>query len=141
MYLTSVSCLTCSVVMFLSDMSGRVPLYKKYVRILAFHLLELSSKAFVFFSSPIPKDVVNHIKSDTSVLPRIDEFGVLSRRQSDLAFCLIQTFITDHERALEELLGENVENTRKFDNCLNTMATRISTIFASLRYEYNTLEF
>lgn len=45
-----------NVVMFLSDMSGRVPLYKK---------------AFVFFSSPIPKDLVNHIKSDTSVLPRI----------------------------------------------------------------------
>ncbi|KAL6322611.1 hypothetical protein AAG906_014281 [Vitis piasezkii] len=74
MYLTSVSCLTCSVVMFLSDMSGRVPLYKK--------LLLLIMKG-----------------------------------------------------ALEELLGENVENTRKFDNCLNTMATRISTIFASLKLD------
>ncbi|RVW41190.1 Protein transport Sec1a [Vitis vinifera] len=84
MYLTSVSCLTCSVVMFLSDMSGRVPLYKKF---------------------------------------------------SIFIICLIQAFITDHERALEELLGENVENTRKFDNCLNTMATRISTIFASLKLD------
>ncbi|WKA05559.1 hypothetical protein VitviT2T_023520 [Vitis vinifera] len=104
-----------NVVMFLSDMSGRVPLYKK---------------AFVFFSSPIPKDLVNHIKSDTSVLPRI---GAL--REMNLEYFPVdsQAFITDHERALEELLGENVENTRKFDNCLNTMATRISTIFASLK--------
>ncbi|KAI3982181.1 hypothetical protein MKX01_019087 [Papaver californicum] len=45
-----------NVVMFLSDMSGRVPLYKK---------------AYVFFSSPIPKELVNLIKNDTSVLPRI----------------------------------------------------------------------
>nr|DAD18698.1 TPA_asm: hypothetical protein HUJ06_020161 [Nelumbo nucifera] len=44
------------IVMFLSDMSGRVPLYKK---------------AFVFFSSPTPKELVTHIKNDTSVLPRI----------------------------------------------------------------------
>ena len=28
-------------------------------------------RAFVFFSSPVPKEFVNHIKSDTSVLPRI----------------------------------------------------------------------
>ncbi|KAG0476172.1 hypothetical protein HPP92_013013 [Vanilla planifolia] len=44
-----------NVVMFLSDMSGRSPLYKK---------------AYVFFSSPISKDLVNQIKSDTSIVPR-----------------------------------------------------------------------
>lgn len=44
-----------------------------------------------------------------------------------------QGFITDHERALEELFGENVENSRKFDSCLNTMAVRIATVFASLK--------
>ena len=31
----------------------------------------LGSRAFVFFSSPVPKEFVNHIKCDTSVLPRI----------------------------------------------------------------------
>lgn len=44
-----------------------------------------------------------------------------------------QAFITDHERALDELVGNNVENSRKFDACLNTMATRIATVFASLK--------
>ncbi|XP_073260814.1 protein transport Sec1a-like [Populus alba] len=92
-----------NVVMFLSDMSGREPLYKK---------------AYVFFSSSVPKELVNHIKCDTSVLPRIG--------------ALREAFITDHEGALGELYGKNVENSRRFDACLNTMATRIATVFASL---------
>lgn len=45
----------------------------------------------------------------------------------------MQAFITDHEGALGELYGENVENSRKFDACLNVMATRIATVFASLK--------
>ncbi|KAF3440696.1 hypothetical protein FNV43_RR18981 [Rhamnella rubrinervis] len=84
-----------NIVMFLSDMSGREPLYK---------------------NSPIPKELVNHIKSDTSVLPRIDS----------------QAFITEHERALEDLFGDT-ENSRKFDACLNTMATQNWYSFASLK--------
>ncbi|XP_030552014.1 protein transport Sec1a-like [Rhodamnia argentea] len=103
-----------NVIMFLSDMSGRVPLYKK---------------AFLFFSSPVPKELINHIKCDTSVLPRI---GAL--REVNLEYFPMdsQGFVTDHERALEELFGNNVENSRTFSACLNTMATRISTVFASL---------
>ncbi|KAK8538085.1 hypothetical protein V6N12_044223 [Hibiscus sabdariffa] len=88
-----------NVVMLLSDMSGRTPLYKK---------------AFVYFSSPIPRELVAHIKKDSSVLPRIDELGVLCNRQP------------------EDLFGDE-ENTRKGDACLNVMATRIATVFASLR--------
>ncbi|XWS45933.1 hypothetical protein CRYUN_Cryun14cG0021900 [Craigia yunnanensis] len=104
-----------NMVMFLSDMSGREPLYKK---------------AFVFFSSPVPKEFVNHIKSDTSVLPRI---GAL--REMNLEYFPIdsQGFITDHETALEELFSEDAEKSRKFEVCLNTMATRIATVFASLK--------
>ncbi|KAH9733070.1 protein transport Sec1a [Citrus sinensis] len=100
---------SCNVVMFLSDMSGREPLYK---------------------NTPIPKELVNHIKSDTSVLPRI---GAL--REMNLEYFPIdrQAFITDHERALEELFGDNVQNTRQFDTCLNTMAKRIATVFASMK--------
>lgn len=45
---------------------------------------------------------------------------------------LMQAFVTDHERALEDLFGD-IENSKKIDNCLNTMATRISTVFASLK--------
>ncbi|XVF79887.1 hypothetical protein PTKIN_Ptkin15bG0026600 [Pterospermum kingtungense] len=104
-----------NIVMFISDMSGREPLYKK---------------AFVFFSSPVPKEFVNHIKSDTSVLPRI---GAL--REMNLEYFPIdsQAFITDHETALEELFAEDAERSRKFEVCLNTMATRIATVFASLK--------
>ncbi|KAF9624022.1 hypothetical protein IFM89_007720 [Coptis chinensis] len=104
-----------NVVMLLSDMSGRVPLYKK---------------AYIFFSSPIPKELVGLIKNDTSVLPRI---GAL--REMNLEYFAIdsQGFITDNERAMEELFGENVENSRHYDACLNVMASRIATVFASLR--------
>lgn len=45
-----------NVIMFLSDMAGKSPLYKK---------------AFVFFSSPISRELVSHIKKDSSVLTRI----------------------------------------------------------------------
>ncbi|GAV60235.1 Sec1 domain-containing protein [Cephalotus follicularis] len=104
-----------NVVMFLSDMSGREPLYKK---------------AYVFFSSPIPKELVNHIRSDTSVLPRI---GALSEMNMEFFPVDSQAFITDHDRALGELFGEGTENSRKFDTCLNIMAIRIATVFASLK--------
>lgn len=73
--------------MFLSDMSGREPLYRKYVRIVVISLhfstscnpsiffsplfLFLLFRAFVFFSTPTPKELINHLKCDTSVLPRI----------------------------------------------------------------------
>ncbi|EYU30559.1 hypothetical protein MIMGU_mgv1a002638mg [Erythranthe guttata] len=104
-----------NVVLFLSDMSGREPLYRK---------------AYVYFSAPISKDLIARIKRDTSVLPRI---GAL--REMNLEYVTIdnQGFITDHERALEELFGDDAENSRKSDACLNVMATRIATVFASLK--------
>jgi syntaxin-binding protein 1 len=44
----------------------------------------------------------------------------------------MQGFITNNERALEELFGDE-ENNRKAVACLNVMATRIASVFASLR--------
>ncbi|KAE9463069.1 hypothetical protein C3L33_05023, partial [Rhododendron williamsianum] len=139
-----------NIVMFLSDMSGREPLYKK---------------AFVYFSSPIPKELVSRIKNDTSVLPRIgalreveivlffpfnksgkwifflnfcstcDVLLSLDNMQMNLEYFSMdsQGYVTDQERALEDLFGEDVENSSKFDTCLNVMATRIATVFASLK--------
>ncbi|XP_042403475.1 SNARE-interacting protein KEULE-like [Zingiber officinale] len=104
-----------NVVRFLADMSGRSPLYKK---------------AFVFFSSPVNKDLVALIKRDSSVLPRI---GALSETNLEYFAIDSQGFVTDHERALEELFGENAEGSHKYNACLNTMAIRISTVLASLR--------
>ncbi|KAK6142909.1 hypothetical protein DH2020_023257 [Rehmannia glutinosa] len=104
-----------NIIMFLSDMSGREPLYRK---------------AYVYFSAPVPKDLVTRIKNDASVLPRI---GAL--REMNLEYFAIdnQGFTTDHERALEELFGDDAENSRRFDACLNIIATRIATVFASLK--------
>ncbi|VFR01945.1 unnamed protein product [Cuscuta campestris] len=103
-----------NVLMFLSDMAGKSPLYKK---------------AFVFFSSSISKELVDQIKRDTSVLSRI---GAL--REMNLEYFAIdsQGFVTDNERALEELFGDD-EGSLKGDACLRVMATRIATVFASLR--------
>ncbi|KAL5062847.1 hypothetical protein RYX36_024584 [Vicia faba] len=100
--------------MFLSDMSGRKPLYRK---------------AFVFFSSPIARELVLEIKKDTLVLPRI---GAL--REMNLEYFAIdsQGFVTNNERALEELYGDE-ENNKKAVACLNVMATRVASVFASLR--------
>uniref|UniRef100_A0A0E0NEC7 SNARE-interacting protein KEULE n=1 Tax=Oryza rufipogon TaxID=4529 RepID=A0A0E0NEC7_ORYRU len=95
--------------MFLNDMSGRNPLYK---------------------NSPIQKELVTQIKKDSSVLPRI---GALSEMNLEYFAIDSQGFTTDHERALEELFSENALDSHKYNACLNTMATRISTVFASMR--------
>ncbi|MED6146569.1 Protein transport Sec1a [Stylosanthes scabra] len=78
---------------------------------------------------PIPKELVNHIKCDTSVLPRI---GAL--REMNLEYFPIdsQAFITDQETVLQELYGK-LENDRKFNACLTSMATRLATVFASMK--------
>ncbi|XP_042019796.1 SNARE-interacting protein KEULE-like isoform X1 [Salvia splendens] len=103
-----------NIVIFLSDMSGKSPLYRK---------------AFVFFSSPVSRELVAQIKKDGSVLSRI---GAL--REMNLEYFAIdsQGFITDNERALEDLFGDE-ENSRRGDACLNVMGSRIATVFASLR--------
>ncbi|XP_058763931.1 SNARE-interacting protein KEULE-like isoform X1 [Vicia villosa] len=142
-----------NVIMFLSDMSGRKPLYRK---------------AFVFFSSPIAKELVLEIKKDTLVLPRIgalrevkfcfcflniyELYFKLNIRRKQFHMLLIvifsfhcawqmnleyfaidsQGFITNNERALEELYGDE-ENNKKAVACLNVMATRVASVFASLR--------
>uniref|UniRef100_A0A166FFG9 SNARE-interacting protein KEULE n=1 Tax=Daucus carota subsp. sativus TaxID=79200 RepID=A0A166FFG9_DAUCS len=96
-------------------MSGREPLYRK---------------AFIYFSSPVPKDLLSRLKGDTSVLPRISAL-----REMNLEYFAMdsQGYITDHDRALEDLYCEGAENSRKADMCMSTMATRIATVFASLK--------
>ncbi|RLN11521.1 putative protein transport Sec1b [Panicum miliaceum] len=104
-----------NVIMLLSDMSGRCPLYRK---------------AYIFFSSPIPKELVSYIKNDSSVIPRI---GAL--REMNLEFFTIdmQGFVTDHDSALNDLYGPSEQNSKTFNDTISTMATRIATTFASLK--------
>lgn len=53
---------------------------------------------------------------------------------------MMQGFTTDQETAMEELYG-NIENTRRFNTCLNNMAIRIATVFASLKVLLSHLTF
>lgn len=46
---------------------------------------------------------------------------------------LLQGFTTDNDVALEQLFGEHSEGTRDYDSCIETIATRLSTVFASLK--------
>ncbi|KAL5066808.1 hypothetical protein RYX36_017695 [Vicia faba] len=56
-------------------------------------------------------------------------------KRTDTKFVLqiqIPGFVTNNERALEELYGDE-ENNKKAVACLNVMATRVASVFASLR--------
>lgn len=44
----------------------------------------------------------------------------------------MQAFVTDQDKALEELFG-NVDNSKRIEKCLDIMATRIATVFASMK--------
>ncbi|KAL2929684.1 SNARE-interacting protein KEULE, partial [Bienertia sinuspersici] len=103
-----------NVVMLMSDMAGKKPLYKK---------------AFVFFSSPIARELVVYIREDATVSPRI--VGLCELNLEYFAFDR-QGFVTDNERVLEELFGDDV-NYNKAEACLKVMAARVATAFASMR--------
>ncbi|XBI98325.1 hypothetical protein VPH35_018576 [Triticum aestivum] len=100
---------------FMSNMSGKRPLYKK---------------AYIFFSSPIQKEWVAHIRKDSSVLARV---GALSEMNLEYFAIDSQGFVTDHDKALEELFTENAEGSMNYNSCINTIATRIATVFASMK--------
>ncbi|CAN1333123.1 SNARE-interacting protein KEULE [Linum perenne] len=102
-----------NIIMFKSDMGGKKPLYKK---------------AFVFFSSPVSRDLVALVREGIMV----SRIGALREMNLEYFAMDSQAFLTDHERALEELFGDD-EDSRKGDAALSVIATRIATVFASLR--------
>ncbi|KAK8996647.1 hypothetical protein V6N11_081913 [Hibiscus sabdariffa] len=134
-----------------SYMAGKTALYKKYVKgfllstlhewlnllnsehitasDIYFLLSGMWQRAFVYFSTPVSKELVAFIKKDPTVLPRI---GGMSEMNLEYFPIDSQGFITDYDKALEDLFGDE-ENNFKADACLNVMATRIATVFASLR--------
>nr|XP_011464877.1 PREDICTED: SNARE-interacting protein KEULE-like isoform X1 [Fragaria vesca subsp. vesca] len=101
---------------FLSDMSGGVPFYRK---------------AFVFFTSPISKHLVGQIKADASLRSRI---SALSEMNLEYYAIDSQGFVTNNQRALQQLYGDK-DDSREAEACLNEMAARVATVFASLRVE------
>ncbi|KAM0071106.1 putative sec1-like protein [Helianthus debilis subsp. tardiflorus] len=44
-----------------------------------------------------------------------------------------QAFTTDNDKALEDTYSQLAENSRQFEAALNTMSTRIATVFASMK--------
>lgn len=48
----------------------------------------------------------------------------------------MQGFTTDNDHALEQLFGEHSEGTRDYDACIDIIAARLSTVFASLKVCY-----
>uniref|UniRef100_A0A0E0L7G7 Uncharacterized protein n=1 Tax=Oryza punctata TaxID=4537 RepID=A0A0E0L7G7_ORYPU len=101
-----------NVIMLLSDMSGRCPLYRK---------------AYIFFSSPIPKELVSYIKNDSSVIPRI---GAL--REMNLEFFAIdmQEFPCVRYRAPK---GTDPSTTPKFDMVPKWLATAVWDIVSKYK--------
>lgn len=59
--------------------------------------------------------------------------GVHLRKLMPERCFLLQGFTTDNDVALEQLFGEHNEGTRDYDACIETIATRLSTVFASLK--------
>ncbi|KAH6558406.1 hypothetical protein KP509_1Z065700 [Ceratopteris richardii] len=97
------------------DLSGKSPMYKR---------------GHVFFSSPLARELLQVIKSDSHVISRIANL-----REMNLEYLTIdsQAFSTDNTRALEQLFAEHSEGTRDYNACLSTIATRLGTVFASLK--------
>uniref|UniRef100_M8BJP4 Protein transport Sec1a n=1 Tax=Aegilops tauschii TaxID=37682 RepID=M8BJP4_AEGTA len=128
----------------------------------------LKEKAYIFFSSPIPKELVTYIKNDSSVIPRIgalremnlEFFAIdmqgnlagpsLNRKFDSLVGIFVNSFevesitnegfVTDHDMALTDLYGANDHNSKKFNDTISTMACRIATTFASLK-EFPTVRY
>lgn len=44
-----------------------------------------------------------------------------------------RTFVTDHERALQSLFGENSDSSPVFRADISSIAARLATVFASLK--------
>ncbi|KAJ0264836.1 Protein transport Sec1b [Hirschfeldia incana] len=99
---------------FLSDMTGKSPLYKK---------------AFVFFSSPVSRNLVTLIRKDVRAMKRI---GGLKEMNLEYISMDIQGFVTNNENALEDLYSDE-ENYQRADACLNVVAKRLATVLASLK--------
>eukprot|EP00850_Spirogloea_muscicola_P023966 SM000413S15649 [mRNA] locus=s413:20313:25047:- [translate_table: standard] len=97
------------------DMSGANPLYKR---------------AYVFYSSPVSREYLQAIKGDPLLIPRI-----AAMKEVNLEYLTIDTqgFVTDHAQALEHLYGQYGDGSQVFDRCLEGVASRLATVFASVK--------
>eukprot|EP00245_Coleochaete_scutata_P005277 TRINITY_DN18717_c0_g1_i1.p1 TRINITY_DN18717_c0_g1~~TRINITY_DN18717_c0_g1_i1.p1 ORF type:complete len:662 (+),score=131.15 TRINITY_DN18717_c0_g1_i1:190-2175(+) len=104
-----------SVRKFIQDMGGKNALYRR---------------AHVFFSSPLPKDLLQSIKNEPTVLPRI-----AALKEMNLEYQTVdqQSFITDNPRSLDQLYGEDSDGSAELGGVIDVIAMRLATVFASLK--------
>lgn len=89
----------------------------------------LYRRAHIFFSSPVPSDVLQLIKDNTLLRERL---AGLKEMNLEISTVDMQGFTTDQPDALVQLFGESTTN-RTYERCIDLMATRIATVFASLK--------
>ncbi|GBG62647.1 hypothetical protein CBR_g31666 [Chara braunii] len=104
-----------SVTKFMQDMTGSGPLYRK---------------AYVFFSSTLPRDLLGRIKEDRTLLSRI-----AALKEVNMEYLAVDTqgFVVDLPEALPHLFGEHSAGSREFDLCIGNIVTRLTTVFAALK--------
>ncbi|CAI5500707.1 unnamed protein product [Closterium sp. Naga37s-1] len=103
-----------SIGLFMKDMQGKSPLYKK---------------AHVYFSRPVSKDNLQPIKADPLLRSRI---AALREMNLEVLTVDIQGYVTEHDSALVELFKEDI-STREYELLIDDIATRLSTVFASMK--------
>ncbi|XP_024521880.1 SNARE-interacting protein KEULE [Selaginella moellendorffii] len=111
-----------SITKIISDMSGKFPLYKR---------------AYIFLSSSLTPDLLNIIKSEKTVIQRL-----AALKEMNLEYITIdsQGFVTDNAMALEQLFGENSDTSSDYEAMIDTIGTRLATVFVSLK-EYPSVRF
>eukprot|EP00897_Mesotaenium_endlicherianum_P003554 jgi/Mesen1/3226/ME000187S02389 len=105
-----------SVKRFVEDMQGRSPLYKR---------------AYVFFSSPVRKELLQLIKDDATLRPRI---AALKEVNLEYLTVDMQGFVTEQGSALGQLFGDAIDDSSMdYERAIDSIASRLATVFASLK--------
>ena len=104
-----------SVSRLLADFSAKKPLYKK---------------ACVFFSSQLPKEELERIKQNTTLLSRL-----AALKELNLEFLALDSrgFSTGGKDTLKNIFGENSNSSGSYEREMDTVVRRLASVFASLK--------
>lgn len=99
----------------IEDLSGKAPLYPR---------------AWVFFSSPLPRDLLSGIRADAGLVARL---GKLAEFNLEYLAVDQHAFVTDHPAALEHLFGEPTDGGAQYKATIESIAARLATLFGGLK--------
>eukprot|EP00891_Asterochloris_glomerata_P007891 jgi/Astpho2/7891/gw1.00118.18.1_t len=86
--------------------------------------------AHIFFSSKVSGAQLQSIRNKPLLTQRLRS---LKEVNLELLTMDKRTFVTDHERALQSLFGENSDSSPVFRADISSIAARLATVFASLK--------